>query len=180
MMKRRSAGFTFMELMIVILILGILLSLASFGFKNYESRYRCQAAAQVLAMDIRLQQQRARSRDEQQGIFFYATTVGSNTVSARYALGTHPTTGPVEESKFVHNNPPRIVNLNDQYSGVVIESIQGSTSFPQYIYFDPSTVDSSGKWAPLSGFNGTIKFKGAQSNVFLTVKENMEISITIQ
>lgn len=161
-----------MELMIVILILGILLSIASFGFRSYESRYRCQAAAQVLAMDIRLQQQRARSRDEQQGIFFHSPT--------KYALGRHPASLSPNETLFVPNNPPRIVNLADQYSGVVIESIKTVTTFPQYIYFDPSTADSSGNWIPLSGFNGTIKFKGSHSNVFLTVNENMELTITIQ
>ncbi len=161
-----------MELMTVLLILGVLLSIASFGFKNYETRYRCQAAAQVLSMDIRLQQQRARSRDEQQGVFFYSPT--------KYALGRHPTSGPVAETSFVPNNPPRIVNLTDQYNGVTIESIKGDINFPQYIYFDPSTVDSSGKWIPLSGFNGTIKFKGSYSNVFLTVEENMEITIMLQ
>ncbi|MGV8124704.1 MAG: prepilin-type N-terminal cleavage/methylation domain-containing protein [Candidatus Xenobiia bacterium LiM19] len=171
-MKRRSSGFTFMELMIVILILSILLSIASFALKNYESRYRCQAAAQVLAMDIRLQQQRARSRDEQQGIFFYSST--------RYALGRHPTSLSPNETLFVPNNPPRIVNLTDQYNGVVVDSVGGSLSFPQYIYFDPSTVDSAGNWIPLSGFTGDIVFKGSRSFVTLTVQANMEITITIR
>jgi len=164
-------GVTLIELMVGIGIVAILMSIAAFGYKNYEARYRCQSAAQVLIMDIRMQQQRAKRFDMEQGIYFYNQYV--------YALGTTENRTPAS-AFFTQTHPRRVVDLRQQYYGVYIESV-GGTPPPCYMKFDPSAVDTgTGDWKPFSGFKGNVVMKGNARTITLTIQENREITTHMQ
>jgi prepilin-type N-terminal cleavage/methylation domain-containing protein len=187
-MRMGKSGFTFIELMVSVTILVIMISIMSFGYKNYEARYLCQSAAQVLAMDIRLQQQRAKKFDMEQGICFISPT--------EYHLGT--CNGTVDDkggtvspfSNFTEPPPLRIVNLTQNYRGVSVSSIYSSITsvttspVPNHYYFgfDPKALDSSNptKWAPISGFQGTIKLIGGGRTIDIIVKANQEVTVQIE
>lgn len=174
-MKKSYSGFTFIELMIAISVLAIMMAIAVFGYRAYEARYRCQAIAQILAMDLRLQQERTRTLDEPQGIYFFSKT--------QYFLGSGTSI-----TDFTHASPRRNVDLTQQYYGITIDKIHDDTSTtsidnspPYYIYFDPKAVDTAtNTWTPLSGFHGYILIKGGYSNVYVIVGADKEISVEIK
>ena len=173
--KRRSlSGFTLMELLIVLLIFAIILAVNFAAYNRYEARYRLYAVAEILAMDLKLQMQRARTLDEQQGIVFLTRT--------RYKLGKHPVASPYAASDFEPSNPPREINLSQEFGGITIDTIDGYASFPgspAYVYFSPSTAGTGNIWTPMSGFTGEIILRGGKTSAHLVVKSSKEIVITI-
>lgn len=172
--RRPTSGFTLIELMIVLFIFAVILAINFAAYRRYESRYRLYAVSEILAMDLKLQMQRARTLDDQRGIFFYSKT--------RYALGSHPLTAPLNPHSFVPSNPRREVNLSNEFSGITIESITGQAGFPGsfgYVYFSPRTADASNTWTPMSGFQGEIVISGGDQKAVLTVQSSKEVTITM-
>jgi len=68
--KRRpeNSGFSLLELMVVLVILGMVTSLVLLRYNVYEANHACKSAAQILMSDIRFQQQRAVSMEYTAGI----------------------------------------------------------------------------------------------------------------
>ncbi|MHC9541468.1 MAG: Tfp pilus assembly protein FimT/FimU [Vulcanimicrobiota bacterium] len=61
-MRRVSdRGFSLLELMVVLIILGMTSSIVLLRYNVYEANHACKSAAQILISDIRFQQQRAIS-----------------------------------------------------------------------------------------------------------------------
>lgn len=179
-MKKNDAGFTFIELFAVLILVGILLSIIVIKFRGYETQFRCQSAAKILAMDIKLQQQRSTTMDEQQGIYFmnngkYSLGKSRNPISSNNGTTSLP------YSDFISNKPPKEVTLPNGITINSIYNIDNNPAFnltpPVYIFFDPKTSDVSGNWVPRSGFKGRIKLGGSRQPVILEVKPD---SINIQ
>lgn len=171
MSTRREQGFTILELGISMVIVAMLIGIAMVAYNNYEVRTRCFGAAQVLSMDMRLQQQRARTMDEPQGIRFDSRS--------SYSLG-----GGDRLAVFKESFPARRVDLSQTFHGVYVESIthtvNGSLSIPAYIYFDPSTGQPGSAWVPFSGFTGTIVMQGRERKSTITVTPGGEITVDIK
>jgi prepilin-type N-terminal cleavage/methylation domain-containing protein len=168
-MKKALSGFSLIELMVAIGLLCILMALAAFGYKRYEARFRCNAAATILAQDLRLQQERARTMDGPQGIYFRT--------KYKYSLGSGTSI-----LNFASSRNPRNVDLTQQYNGIFIEAIHDNADAvdhppPYYIFFDPRAADASGTWTPLSGFSGYIIFNGGNVKVNVKIAANKEVTI---
>jgi prepilin-type N-terminal cleavage/methylation domain-containing protein len=154
--ERGAAGFTILELMMAMVIVAILVSLAMVAYQNYEARTRCFSAAQVLVMDLRLQQQRARTLDTQQGILF--------TDKYNYSLGWRDGSGAFHDAV-----PARRVDLQQSFNGVFVETIAGSPAFPTYVSFDPSAAGPGG-WVPFGGFTGDLVLRVGDIKATVTVE----------
>lgn len=171
-LKERAWGFTLIEICVAIAISLILIAVALMGYKTYQSRYQCRAAAQVLTNDLKLQQMKSRSYDEQRGILF--------TDNSTYYLGQHSPSGPFSLAGLAQNTPTRSVNLHNEFGGVTIESINGNISFPNYICFDPRAADTSGDWVLFSGFSGIIVLRGNNVKARVIVQSSGEITIEME
>jgi len=66
--RRRETGFTLLELIVVLIILGMISCLALLRYNVYEANHACKSAAQILISDIRFQQQKAASLECTAGI----------------------------------------------------------------------------------------------------------------
>lgn len=162
-----------MELIVVISIMVILMTIGGLEYKKYEIRHRCHTAAQVLVMDLKLQQQRSRTLDTRRGILFEN--------GSTYRLGYMDTS-----SVFHPDTPPRMVNFNRDFSGIHISSISECASFPTapaYIYFSPR-AEVGGYWSPFStSFNaypGVITVDALVIKAIIRIQQNGEITTEYQ
>lgn len=67
MSKRQASGFTLLEAVFVMLILGIILSAAVPSYANYIARQRLRHVAELLEMDLR--RARTQSVDERRDVY---------------------------------------------------------------------------------------------------------------
>ena len=86
--KKKVSGFTFVELLVGIVIVALLFSISTANYRDFQSRRVLDNAAQQVTSDLRLAQQLARSGkkpttcDVLQGYSFMTTTT-----SGEYLLG---------------------------------------------------------------------------------------------
>ena len=80
---KQSKGFTLIELMIVIAVLGILGTMATFSFQRYVTNANLKTAAREIMTDMSLCKQKAMSEGIQYRLTF---TVGSD----QYAISAAP------------------------------------------------------------------------------------------
>ena len=85
--RHRQAGFTLVELMIVVALVAILLSLAAPSFRETIARNRLEGVATELSTDFQYARSEAVARNAQVGLF-----VGSNCYTV-FAVGTTAATG---------------------------------------------------------------------------------------
>ena len=85
--RLRQAGFTLVELMIVVALVAILLALAAPSFRETIARNRLEGVAGELSTDFQYARSEAVARNAQVGLF-----VGSNCYTV-FAMGTTAATG---------------------------------------------------------------------------------------
>jgi type II secretion system protein H len=87
----KTKGFTLVELMIVIAIIGIMASVASFSWQRYVNNTNLRTAARELASDIANAKQRAVAEGVNYRITITTGTPGNYTIEQRNAANTAST-----------------------------------------------------------------------------------------
>jgi len=170
-LRSHVKGFTILELMMAMVIVAIMFSLAMMAYQNYETRTRVMGAAQVLVMDVRLQQQRARTLDESQGILF--------SDKHHYSLGRCDDWS--NTLTFHRSYPPREVDMQQSFSGVFIDTLKKNgvpMSFPVAIKLDPSATDGAGRWVPFSGDVVEVVLKGRTVTYTVNVQAGGDVVLS--
>ena len=112
----RRRGFTYMELVIVILIMGILTAVAVPRVRELRNRYGVDAAARRLALDLGLARQHARTRGADQTVEFQATP------SSQYTLpGMRNSVSPLRDYQ---------TDLRADYGAWVVADVTGAQVVP--------------------------------------------------
>jgi len=95
-MRRMSdKGFSLLELVVVLIILGMASSVAMLRYNVYEANHACKSAAQILISDIRFQQQRAISLECTTGI-----TISPGGSSREYLLWSGTSSNVIRRIRF--------------------------------------------------------------------------------
>lgn len=146
---RNSAGFTLIEIIVVILIISILLTMASLNFGTWETKYRIGDQAREMMQDL----SSMRMSAIQTKSTYMAILTASNTMTFRqYTTNEQitPTNGKQVFSKPLHypvsNNPtgsPSCSNLQIDSRGYTIFPLSpsGNSAYPeswQFLYVLPT------------------------------------------
>lgn len=136
-LRLRHAGFTLVELMIVVVLVAILLALAAPSFRETLARNRLEGVAGELSTDFQYARSEAVARNVQVGLF-----VGSNCYTVFVVNGTAPS------SACVHASPIKNVPI-DAGSSVSLAFLTTAATLPAptYVQFDPvrgMAADSAG------------------------------------
>jgi type IV fimbrial biogenesis protein FimT len=132
--RLRQAGFTLVELMIVVALVAILLALAAPSFRETLARNRLEGVAGELATDFQYARSEAVARNAQVGLF-----VGANCYTVFVVNGTAP------NSACVHASPIKVVPIDAASISLAFLSTAATTQ--AYIQFDPvrgMAADSAG------------------------------------
>jgi type II secretion system protein H len=106
MTARRSTGFSLVELVVVIFVLGTVAAIAAPRFGHAANSYRLEAAVQKLEADLRYAAQMARAQSREVSVIFDPDTDSYRIVGVRDALGA-PTDHIVDLSE-----PPYRVSMS--------------------------------------------------------------------
>ncbi len=106
MNKNVSRGFTIVELLIVIAIIGIIAMVASFAWRGYVNNTNLRTAAREIVSDFSLMKGRAASAS-QTGLETTYTIV-FDTAAQTYTLNATTTNGTVGETKLLSSFGPGI------------------------------------------------------------------------
>lgn len=128
-------GFSLLELIIVLVILGTVATLASVRYASAASTYRIEAAASRLAADLRQARQRAMSRSSDVFVTFDTSDVSYRVrtreeVSARDEGSTTTITGAIQ------------VQLDDEPYRVSISRLNVTGGRPEVVFNAFGTADS--------------------------------------
>ena len=132
--RLRQAGFTLVELMIVVALVAILLALAAPSFRETLARNRLEGVAGELSTDFQYARSEAVARNVQVGLF-----VGSNCYTVFVFNGTAPT------SACAHATPIKVVPIDA--ASISLAFLSTATTPQAYIQFDPvrgMAADSAG------------------------------------
>ncbi len=83
----RRTGFSLLETLIVLSVLGIVLAVALPSYTGYASTQRARAAAHVLASDLRVAQQEAMTRRGAITVAFFAADASCSGTPPSYVIG---------------------------------------------------------------------------------------------
>ncbi len=141
--SERCKGFSLLELVIVIAIVGILSAMAIPRYANATNNYRVAAIARRMAADIAMTRNRARALSTSAAITF---SVGTNSYQIPGMLGVG------------HTSSPYTVSLaNGSYPGTLISATFGGSA----------TLTFNGYGIPASA--GTIQITSGSAKATITV-----------
>jgi prepilin-type N-terminal cleavage/methylation domain-containing protein len=148
--SRRSRGFSLVELVIIIAIIGVLSGVVSLSIGNIDQNSRVSVAAGKALADLRYAQEMAMTT--RQAVNF---TVSGNTYSATYRASGAAVPSPTSPGQ------PLTVTLNTRDArGVVISSGLGGT-----IYFDIDGKPLTSAGADLPAQTSIMNLNGKQNIV---------------
>ena len=139
--RLRQAGFTLVELMIVVALVAILLSLAAPSFRETIARNRLEGVAAELSTDFQYARSEAVARNAQVGLF-----VGSNCYTV-FTVGTTAATGCAAAALGTGATVIKSVTPETIPSSVSLAFLSNAPTAPAYIQFDPvrgMAADSNG------------------------------------
>ncbi len=85
--KHSAAGFTLLEVLVVIIVIGILFAIAAPGWESFLSRQRVNTAREQVLQTIRQAQSTARSTRTPRVVYFDSTTGYPRVASAPFQRG---------------------------------------------------------------------------------------------
>ena len=86
-MKTLARGFTLIEMLIVLAIMGILLAIGVFNFQNFTAQQRVNEAQQVIAQTLNRARAEARKNSTNQLLTWTTTSISINGVAAKIPNG---------------------------------------------------------------------------------------------
>ena len=123
----KTKGFTLTELMIVIAIIGIMASIASFSWQRYVNNTNLRTAARELESDIASAKQRAVAEGVNYRITITTGTPGNYTIEQRNAANTAST---VMATKIPTDNGAGLKITSTNHGGSIIYFYtRGTTSW---------------------------------------------------
>ncbi len=145
-----SKGFTLIELIIVIAIIGIIAAISAFGWQRYVSNTNLRTAARELVSDFALMKARATSvsQNEQDTRYYIEFDVGGNSYTMWAEASGEPR--PLQEKL-----------LSVLHRGVVLKS----TSFGNEL-----TFEARGTLTPISEYEENLVLEHEKTGAKATIK----------
>ncbi|UBF24496.1 prepilin-type N-terminal cleavage/methylation domain-containing protein [Kovacikia minuta CCNUW1] len=163
--KRSTAGFTLLEVLVVIIVIGILFAIAAPGWESFLSRQRVNSAREQVLQTIRQAQSQARSTRTARVVYFDPNNGAPRVASAPFQRGGSLLAAPTSLSGWktlggdslpqnalrmaTFTGKPPVANANNQLvfdgNGAVAQppNIAANQTLPFYV-----TVSRGGTTAP--------------------------------
>lgn len=144
--RGRAAGFTLLEVLVVVFIVGILTGTVILGFTGADSEQALKGAAERLAVRVELARQYALQRNREWGIF-----VRDDTYSFAEFDPQSSTWVEREGRPFAQNDLPEAVRLKVTTEGVGELPFADGEDLPQIVVFSsgeitPFTITLAPDW----------------------------------
>jgi type IV fimbrial biogenesis protein FimT len=149
--KIKTSGFSFVELMVVIAVIGIVLSIAAPSFNQFIERKRVEGLASVLSTDIQIAKSEAIKRNQNVTLSF------TNGSSWSYLLASSGTT--IQSNAVANHNGTSLIAAFNGGTVLTITPRLGS----------PTPAPANGDGITVSGNNSslTITIKPNRSGQYL-------------
>jgi general secretion pathway protein H len=133
--QRAAAGFTLLEILVVIVIVGILTGTVLLGFSGAESEQGLKGAAQRLAVRIELARQHALQRNREWGIYVDKDQYRFAEFDPESGKWVERTGRPFEQ-----NDLPEAVELRLQSEGIGELPFADGKDLPQIVVFSSGEI----------------------------------------
>ena len=148
-------GFTLLELMIVIAIIGILISVTTPNFSSSKDHFKLHTTARKCIVDIRYAQQLSIDRKEKHGVYFSSTgyNIKNNLTSeivktVKFEGGISYIDGSINGNAVVFGTEGIPLQMNEitPFTTITKIGIISSMNFHVYVDLTPKTGEVSINW----------------------------------